>query len=62
MPNPSEIQRKTEEPDYHSQCVCNLGLSKKSREYHIGQIRQLCHELGEPQPGNYNGGFRNGTH
>ncbi|QDP56962.1 MAG: hypothetical protein Unbinned2691contig1000_36 [Prokaryotic dsDNA virus sp.] len=56
MPNPSEETRKQhEELEHHRNCVRNLGLSKKSREYHLGQIRHLCNQLGEGQPGNYNG-------
>ena len=55
--NPSEIQRKTEELEHHRKCVADVhSLSKKSREYHLGEVRRLCDELGKTQPGNYNGG------
>lgn len=48
--NPSEIERRAQELEEHRNVMRNLSRSKSTREYHLGEIRRLCTELGENVP------------
>lgn len=56
MPNPNEMLRLEEELKHHRKNFINLEHSKKSREYHLGEIRKISKQLGLPDPPKYNGG------
>lgn len=48
--NPNEIERRAQELEEHRDVMRNLSRPKSTREYHLGEIRRLCAELGENVP------------